>query len=81
MIKLIVNSLVNDELYKVLVLLFRVDNFDFDRDLRLKYGALKGVKTTDFAIDPYFSLADPIVVIKEASSRYGIEIQTSDDLI
>lgn len=34
---------------------------------------LKGIKTTDFGIDPYLSLADPIVVIKEASKKYGID--------
>ena len=34
---------------------------------------LKGIKTCDFGIDPYLSLADPIVVIKEASKKYGID--------
>ena len=42
---------------------------------------MKGVKTTDFGIDPYFSLADPLVVIKEASQRYGIEIKTQNELL
>lgn len=55
------------ELYKVLILLYRVDNFDFDKDLRAKYACLRGVKTTDFSIDPYLSLADPLIVLKEAS--------------
>ena len=56
--------------------MYRVDNFDFDKSMRVKYANLKGVKTTDFAIDPYLSLADPLVVIKEANQRYGVDIKT-----
>jgi hypothetical protein len=37
---------------------------------------MKGVKTTDFSIDPYLSLADPVIVLKEASLKYGIDIKT-----
>lgn len=66
------NLLVTEDLYRVLILLYRVDNFEFDKDLRLKYLTLKGVKTTDFSIDSYFSLAEPLVLIKEASQRFGI---------
>ncbi len=76
-LKVIISALFDGhELYKVLILLFRVDNFDFDKDLRAKYACLKGVKTTDFSIDPYLSLADPLILLKEASQRYGIEIKT-----
>lgn len=57
LIKLIINVIINEDLYKVLVSLYRIDNFELDKDLRLKYSALKGVKTTDFEIDPYLSLA------------------------
>ncbi len=39
------------------------------------------MKTTDFAIDPYLSLADPLVVIKEANKRYGVEIKTRNELV
>jgi hypothetical protein len=67
LIKLIVNTIVNEDLYRVLILLYRIDNFDFDKDLRAKYATLKRVKTTDFAIDSYLSLAEPLVVLKEAS--------------
>lgn len=73
--------MVNDELYRVLILLFRIDNFDFDKDLRDKYSTLKGVKTNDFAIDPYLSLAEPLVVFKEASLRYGVSIRTTSELV
>jgi hypothetical protein len=57
LVKLIINIIVNEDLYKVLVLLYRIDNFELDKDLRMKYSTLKGVKTTDFEIDPYLSLA------------------------
>ena len=81
-IKVIISALFGGhELYKVLILLYRVDNFDFDKDLRVKYACLRGVKTTDFSIDPYLSLADPLIVLKEASKRYGIEIKTQNELI
>jgi hypothetical protein len=67
-LKVIISALFSGhELYKVLILLYRVDNFDFDKDLRAKYACLRGVKTTDFSIDPYLSLADPLIVLKEAS--------------
>jgi hypothetical protein len=57
LVKLIINVIISEDLYKVLVTLYRIDNFELDKDLRLKYSALKGVKTTDFEIDPYLSLA------------------------
>ena len=69
------------DLYRLLILLYRVDNFDFDKDMRAKYASFKGVKTTDFAIDPYLSLADPLVVIKEASLKFGISIKTDSELV
>ena len=81
-LKLIVNSIFSgQDIYRLLILLYRVDNFDFDKAMRLKYATLKGVKTTDFAIDPYLSLADPLVVIKEANKRYGVEIKTRSELV
>lgn len=79
---MIINSIfTGQEVYRVLITLYRVDNFDFDKEMRSKYISMKGVKTTDFGIDPYFSLADPLVVIKEASQRYGIEIKTQNELL
>ena len=52
--------------------MYRIDNFEVDKAFRGKYSSLKGVKTTDFAIDPYLSLAEPNVVMQEASKRYGL---------
>lgn len=74
LVKLVVHVLfASGDLYRVLLLLYRVDNFDFDRDLRSKYSSLKGFKTTDFSIDPYLSLANPVILLKEASARFGIQ--------
>jgi hypothetical protein len=50
----------------------RIDNFDADKDMRIKYSMLKGIKTTDFGIDPYFNMNDPLIVIKEISKLSGI---------
>jgi hypothetical protein len=81
-LKVIINAIfTGNEIYKILILLFRVDNFDLDKDLRAKYSCMKGVKTTDFSIDPYLSLADPLIVLKEASLKYGIEIKTQNELL
>ena len=81
-LKILIKSIFDgSEIYRLLILMYRVDNFDFDKAMRVKYASLKGVKTTDFAIDPYLSLADPMVVIKEANQRFGVEIQTRSDLV
>jgi len=81
LVKLMVNTIINKDLYRTLIFLYRIDNFDFDKDLRVKYAALKGVKTTDFEIDPYLSLAQPFVVIQEASKRFGLDLKTANQLI
>jgi hypothetical protein len=43
-IKLIVNAVVRDDVYKILICLIRIDNFELDKDLRAKYSLLKGIK-------------------------------------
>jgi hypothetical protein len=50
----------------------RIDNFDGDKDMRIKYGMLKGIKTTDFDIDKYLSMNDPLLVVDELSKLYGV---------
>lgn len=77
--KLLINILVNEDVYKVLICLQRIDNFQPDKDLRSKYALLKGIKTTDFGIDPYLNMSDPIIVVKEVSKKYGIDIETTRD--
>jgi len=82
LLKLLVNSIFSgQEIYRLLIFMYRVDSFDFDKSMRVKYANLRGVKTTDFAIDPYLSLADPMVVIKEANQRYGVDIKTRSELV
>lgn len=61
--KLVISIVIKDDIYKVLICLQRIDSFEQDKDLRGKYSLLKGVKTTEFGIDPYLCLSDPIVVI------------------
>lgn len=34
LVKLIINVIINEDLYKVLVLLYRIDNFELDKDFR-----------------------------------------------
>lgn len=70
--KLVINIIVKDDVNKILVCLVRIDNFDSDKDLRAKYGILKGVKTTDFGIDPYLSLCDPVLLVKEICKKNKI---------
>lgn len=51
--KLCIEMIVKDDVYKVLICLVRIDNFELDKDLRAKYALLKCVKPLDFGIDPY----------------------------
>jgi hypothetical protein len=65
--------------YKVLICLKRIDTFDADKDLRHKYTLMKGIKTLHFGIDPYLSMADPLILIREISIKNGIDIEASRD--
>ena len=49
--------------------------------MRKKYSILKGVKTSDFGIDPYLTMNDPAILIQEISSFKEVEIETSRDLV
>lgn len=61
-----------NEVYNILVFLMRIDTFDSDKDMRNKYSLLKGVKTTDFGIDEYLNMNDPLVLVEELSKLSGI---------
>ena len=71
-VKILVNTIVRDSVQKVLLYLQRIDNYEYDKDLRGKYALLKGAKTTDFGVDAYLSMQDPVVLVKEACKRYNI---------
>lgn len=73
--KLVLSQILRDEIIKVLICLTRIDCFDQDKDLRVKYLMLKGVQTTDFGIDPYLSMNDAAVFFKEASLKFGVELR------
>jgi len=49
--------------------------------MRIKYSMLKGVKTTDFEIDRYLSMNDPLVVVEELCKLSGIQIETDRDML
>jgi hypothetical protein len=66
--------LINDEVYRILICLQRIDCFAFDKDLRHKYTILKGVRPSDFGIDPYLCMNDPLVVVNEAAKKFNIDI-------
>lgn len=71
--KLVINNILKDDVLKVLVCLMRIDCYDQDKDLRVKYLMLKGVQTSDFGIDPYLSMNDAAVFCKEAAKKYGLD--------
>jgi hypothetical protein len=58
----------------------RIDNFDADKDMRNKYLLLKGIKTTEFGIDKYLNMSDPIILVQEYSRISGYVIDTERDL-
>ena len=70
--KMVIDIILKDEVYQVLICLVRVDCFTQDKDLREKYAMLRGVRTTDFGVDPYLSLMDPITLIKEIRRKNNI---------
>lgn len=41
--KLVINQILKDDVLKVLICLTRIDTYDQDKDLRVKYLMLKGV--------------------------------------
>ncbi|CDW85155.1 UNKNOWN [Stylonychia lemnae] len=79
--KLVIDLIICNEVQNIILFLLRIDNFDADKDMRNKYLLLKGIKTTDFGIDKYLNMSDPITLIEEFSKQSGIEIQTERDLI
>ena len=80
-VKIIVKSIFSENIYTILIFLVRIDNFDPDKDMRKKYNMLKGVKTSDFGIDPYLTMNDPAILIQEISKFRDVEIETSRELI
>ena len=42
---------------------------------------MKGITTTDFGIDPYLNMSDPITMVREVSKKYGIDIETNGDML
>ena len=79
--KLVIDIMISNDVQNIILFLMRIDNFDSDKDMRNKYLHLKGVKTTDFGIDKYLNMNDPIILVEEFSKISGIEIQTERDLI
>lgn len=70
--KLLINMIVEGDVYKVLISLLRVDWFSKDQDIRQKYDMLQGVKTLDFGIDPYLSLNDPLLLAREICLKFNL---------
>ena len=81
LVKVSVDMIFTAETYRILVCLMRIDNFDADKDMRIKYTMLKGVNTTDFEIDKYLSMNDPLVVVEELGKISGIHLESDSDLV
>lgn len=81
LVKVSMDVIFSDEIYRILVCLMRIDSFDADKDMRIKYSMLKGVKTTDFEIDRYLSMNDPLIVVEELCKLSGIQIETDREML
>jgi hypothetical protein len=68
----LINHIISEEIYTILIFLVRIDNFDPDKDMRKKYSMLKGVKTSEFGIDPYLTMNDPTILIEELQKSRNI---------
>lgn len=79
--KLVIDIMICNDVQNIILFLMRIDNFDSDKDMRNKYALLKGVKTTDFGIDKYLNMNDPIILVEEFSNLSGIDISTDRDLL
>jgi hypothetical protein len=79
--KTVINSILVGDVLKVLTCLVRIDNFEFDLELRDKYRMLKGTTTADFGIDPYLSLSDPMVIIKEVLIKFDLDSDNYMDIL
>ena len=62
-LKLTINLVVSDEIYKILLILCRVETFSLDKGIREKYLTLRNCTPEDFGVDTYLTLnnASPIV--------------------
>ena len=71
--RMLVNAMISNEVYNSLVFLMRIDNFEQDKDMRLKYSILKQVnaKTFDFGIPSYLNMSDPITLLEELQRVNG----------
>ena len=56
-------------MFKILLCLCRVETFSEDKDLRVKYAALKGFGPEDFGIDPYLTLNKQSPIIDEIAKN------------
>jgi hypothetical protein len=75
---LCINVIIREDVYKVLICLVRIDQFELDKNLRAKYQLLRGSRPADFGISRFFCLSDPVVLIEELTARYGLERMSSD---
>lgn len=64
--------IIKDDVYKILICLVRIDNFEFDKDLRAKYSLFKGIKIAEFGIDPLLSMSDPVLLVQELSKKHSL---------
>ena len=66
--KLIVSLIVKDEIYKIVLILMRIQNEIYDKDLRFKYRELAHITPQDVGINKYLLLNDasPLTTISHS---------------
>jgi hypothetical protein len=59
------NVVLTNEIYKILLILCRVETFSLDQNIREKYVILRNFTPEDFGVDTYLTLNDTSPIIDE----------------
>lgn len=80
-LKLSTNLVVQDQVFKILLCLCRVESYLMDKELRQKYVMMKDYLPQDFGIDPYLTLNDESPIIEEVAKKYPHEDDKSQSFV
>ena len=69
LLRLAINRVMTNEIFKILLCLMRVETFSLDRDIRIKYDFLKKHTPEDFGVDPYLTLNPSSYLIDEVQKN------------
>ena len=76
--KLVSNIVLShSETYRIVLALLRIQYYNADKDMRLKYQKLRKATPQHFGIDNYFTLNDESLILSELSTKHPAFRRTS----